>query len=230
MDFFTAVLFGIGTALPLVLGAIVGTFWTVPRKLTAGLLAFASGSLIIALAFELFEPAVREVGIALTTVSLLAGTVVFVAAKYAVEFGSDDSGLALLAAVISDGIPENLTLGVALIGSQPAGSLAILAGIAANNFPESIGGANGMRDSGKSKLLTIGVWVASSAVLVAAVVVGYTLFSDVGQTVLALVRAFGAGSVLAAVADEIMPDAYESGGPIVAFATAAGFVFTFTLM
>src|SRR5215203_3651573 len=35
------------------------------------------------------------------------------------------------------------------------------------------------------------------------------------------------GAVLASLADTLMPDAYREGGPLVAFATAAGFLLSF---
>jgi len=47
--------------------------------------------------------------------------------------------------------------------------------------------------------------------------------------VLAFARAFASGAALASVADTVMLDAYRQGGPLVAFATAAGFLLTFLI-
>lgn len=46
--------FGIVTSLALVLGAVLGVRLRLPQRLIAVVLAFAAGSLITALAFELF--------------------------------------------------------------------------------------------------------------------------------------------------------------------------------
>ena len=46
---------------------------------------------------------------------------------------------------------------------------------------------------------------------------------------LSLPLAFAAGAVLAALADTLMPEAYERGGPTVALSTAAGFVLAYVL-
>lgn len=230
MGLLTPLLYGLGTGLPLIVGAAIGTFWKPPRRLVAAVLAFASGSLITGLAFELFEPAFHTAGLALTTASLFAGTGVYVGVKSLVELQDGASGLPLLAAVVLDGLAENVTLGVVLVGASAGGPLAILAGIAANNLPEAVGGAVSMTENGWSAAWTLGLWTATAAGLVLAVVVGYAVFSDVGPIVLALVRATGGGAVLASVAVEIIPDAYEGGGPVVAFATAAGFVVTFMLL
>jgi zinc transporter, ZIP family len=46
---------------------------------------------------------------------------------------------------------------------------------------------------------------------------------------LSLPLAFAASAVLAALADTLMPEAYEHGGPTVALSTAAGFVLAYVL-
>lgn len=221
-------LYGISTGLPLVVGAGIGIFLNPPQSIVAAFLAFASGSLITGLAFELFEPAFQTAGLVLTATSLFAGTGLYVVVKSRIRAG-DDSGVPLLAAVIFDGLAENITLGVALVGGSVGGPLAILVGIAANNLPEAVGGAKSMTESGRSAAWTLSVWTATATGLAVTVVVGYVLFSSVSATVLAIVRATGGGAVLASLAIEIMPDAYEGGGPVVAFATAAGFLVTFVL-
>ena len=222
-------LYGIGTGLPLIIGAGIGIFLSPPQTIVAALLAFASGSLITGLAFELFEPAFQTAGLVLTAASLFVGTGLYVVVKYRVNSGADTNGFPLLAAVVFDGLAENITLGVALLGGEVGGPLAILVGIAANNLPEAVGGAKSMTESGQSAVWTLSVWTVTATGLAVTVVVGYVLFSGVSATVLALVRATGGGAVLASLAIEIMPDAYEGGGPAVAFATAAGFIVTFML-
>ena len=46
---------------------------------------------------------------------------------------------------------------------------------------------------------------------------------------LSLSLAFAAGAVLTTLADTLMPEAYEQGGPTVALSTAAGFLLSFVL-
>ena len=58
----TAVLFGIAASSALVVGSAVGARWELPTKVTGVLLAFASGALISALAFELFAEAFHLAG------------------------------------------------------------------------------------------------------------------------------------------------------------------------
>ena len=58
----TALLFGLVASSALVIGAVVGASWRLPRFLLAAALAFASGSLITVLAFDLFEEAFNTGG------------------------------------------------------------------------------------------------------------------------------------------------------------------------
>jgi zinc transporter ZupT len=44
-----------------------------------------------------------------------------------------------------------------------------------------------------------------------------------------MLAGFAAGAVLASLADSVMPEAHAEGGPLVAFATSAGFLVAFAL-
>lgn len=138
------------------------------------------------------------------------------------------AGLALLAAVTLDGVPENLALGVSL-GGAGSGGLALLAAIFVSNLPEALVGASSMRARGQSAASILLLWGACAAVLVLAVVVGAGPFANSDPETISLPLAFAAGAVIASLADTLMPEAYEHGGPAVALSTAAGFVLSFTL-
>ncbi|MFH5823073.1 ZIP family metal transporter [Georgenia sp. AZ-5] len=137
------------------------------------------------------------------------------------------AGLALLAAVTLDGVPENVALGVSL--GEGTGGLALLAAIFVSNFPEALVGSASMREQGRSPAAIIGLWVVCGLLLVAAVVVGAGPLSGSDPQTISLPLAFAAGAVLASLADTLMPEAYEHGGPAVAISTAAGFVLSYLL-
>ena len=67
----TALLVGLAASSALVIGAVAGAFWRPPRCLVATALAFASGALITAPAFELFEEAFRVGGAWVAGIGLL---------------------------------------------------------------------------------------------------------------------------------------------------------------
>jgi zinc transporter, ZIP family len=230
----TALLFGLAASSALVMGGVAGTYWSPPRRLVAAALAFASGALITALAFDLFQESFKKGGAWLSGSGLLAGAVAFVVADTLLErrmagAGSGVSGFAILAAVTLDGIPENMALGVSLLETSGAGALTLLVAIFASNLPEALGGAVGMRRQGRSKGFTIGVWFATAILLAAAVVVGNAALAGADEETLSALLSFAGGAVLASLADTLMPDAYREGGPLVAFATAAGFLLSFLI-
>ncbi len=225
-----ALFFGLTASAALVVGGVAGAFWRPPRWLVAVALAFASGALITALAFDLFEESFGSGGLWLSGFGLLAGAAAFVVADELLDRhieGGGVSGFAILAAVTLDGIPENLALGVTLL--EGTGSIALLIAIFASNLPEALGGAVGMRDQGRSGGFVILVWSGTALLLAASVVVGSAALSGADERFLSVLLAFAGGAVLASLADTLMPDAYREGGALVAFATAAGFFLSFMI-
>jgi ZIP family zinc transporter len=124
-------------------------------------------------------------------------------------------------------VPENLALGVSL--GEGTGGLALLAAIFVSNLPESLVGSASMRAQGRSQLFILGTWTLCAAVLTLSVLVGAGPLSSATPETLSLPLAFAAGAVLASLADTLMPEAYEQGGPAVAMSTTAGFVLSFYL-
>ncbi len=254
-----AVLFGLVASSALVLGAFAGGRVELPKKVLAAMLAFASGALITALAFELFEDSYEQGGLWRAALGLVVGATVFTfishlldraaeaddvpdaddgSEKLDPDAAADDrapstasvsggAGLALLAAVTLDGVPENVALGVSL--GEGTGGLALLAAIFVSNFPEALVGSASMRTQGRSQAFILGTWTVCAVLLVAAVLVGAGPLSSAHPETLSLPLAFAAGAVLASLADTLMPEAYEQGGPTVALSTTAGFVLSFYL-
>jgi ZIP family zinc transporter len=252
-----AFIFGVIASSALVIGALVGARFQLPKALLAGMLAFAAGALMTALAFELFEDSYEQGGIWRAAIGLLVGAVVFTVlsawldraarGNYEEQEGSEKldpdaaaadkapstasisgaAGLALLAAVALDGIPENIALGVSL--GSGTGGLALLAAIFVSNFPEALVGSASMRAQGRSQRFILGTWIGCAVLLTLAVVVGAGPLSTASDETISLPLAFAAGAVLASLADTLMPEAYEKGGPLVAISTTAGFVLSFVL-
>jgi zinc transporter, ZIP family len=229
----SALSFGLVASSALVIGAVAGAYWTPPRPLLASALAFASGALITALAFEIFQESFKRGGAWLSSIGLLLGAAAFVVADEAldryIEGAGGVSAFALLAAVTLDGIPENIALGASLFETSGGGTLTLLVAIFLSNLPESLGGAVGMRQQGRSRRFAIGVWSVTAIILAVAVVLGNVAISSAREGSLAVLLSFAGGAVLASLADTLMPDAYREGGKWVAFATAAGFLLSFLI-
>lgn len=227
------IVFATVASVALPLGALWGARFSPPRAVLAVLLGFASGALISAVAFELFDVAFEHGGAWSSGISFLAGATVFVLVDSRLDRWAKGRhrrgagvGFALLAGVTLDGIPENLAMGVTLI---EGGGAALLVAIFVSNFPEAVVGARKMREAGLSARATIGVWLVTAFVLAAAVVLGYTLLEGVSRETLAIPLGFAAGAVLASLADTVMPEAFAEGGIKVAYATALGFLLSYLI-
>jgi ZIP family zinc transporter len=129
--------------------------------------------------------------------------------------------------VTLDGVPENVALGISL--NAGSGGLALLAAIFVSNFPEALVGSASMRAQGRSQTFVLGTWLGCAALLTIAVMIGAGPLANTSPETISLPLAFAAGAVLASLADTLMPEAYEKGGPLVALSTTAGFVLSFVL-
>ena len=143
-----AIVFGLVSSSALVIGGAIGAYWRAPERLTGVLLAFASGLMIAALSFDLFREAFDLGGAARAGIGLVVGALTFVVVNTALdsyvanseeeqsdkveEAAKGGIGFSLLAAVVLDGAPENLALGVSLIEEA---CVTLLIAIFAANIP-----------------------------------------------------------------------------------------------
>lgn len=225
----TALLYGLGTAAPLVVGAAIGLRWRLPRAVLAALMAFGAGTMIAAASEELFGPAFAELPPWHAGLALLAGAGLYVFASHALDLRAAGGtvGLGLLLGAVLDGIPENAALGVTL---ADGGGVVLLIAIAAGNMPEAIGSAATLREDphlGARRGLLL--WTVTAAVLVLTTVLAHAASGPVGSTSIASTQAFAGGATIAVLADTLMPEAYRDGGWWVGLATACGFFCAYML-
>ncbi|WP_194816249.1 ZIP family metal transporter [Nocardia sp. XZ_19_385] len=224
-----ALLYGLGTAVPLLIGAAIGLRWTLPKQVLASLMAFGAGTMIAAASSELFEPAFHQAGVWIAAAALFAGAGIYVVANHFIEakLGAAAIGWALMLGTILDGVPENTALGVSLTSG---GGLVLLVAVAVGNVPEAISGATLMRDKHNfSPGRAFWLWAATGLMLVLVTLLGYTLSDNLSPTHISTVQAFAGGATIAVLADSLMPEAYREGGWWVGMATAAGFLVAFVL-
>src|SRR5690348_9925267 len=73
---------GLVSGSALLLGAAIAYFRSVPKKLIALIMAFGSGVLISALAFELMNEAFKRGGFDSTAIGFVAGSLIYSGANY----------------------------------------------------------------------------------------------------------------------------------------------------
>ncbi|MBX7491880.1 zinc transporter [Qipengyuania sp. 1NDW9] len=214
----------------LVVGAAWGIYGKLPERLEGFLVALAGGALLLSVTSELIEPSIEKSTIFHAMLGVAAGALVFAICDYLIdEKWGDDSGGGLLAAITLDGIPENLALGVALIGSGSLEVAALAGSILLSNLPEAAGGARAMADKGRSKGKIMMLWILTAALLSVAAIAGNMLLNGVGEGTLAIIRCFAAGAVIASLATEVFPKAYQEDRHLAGVATALGAILAFSL-
>ena len=135
----------------LVLGAAIAWFARVPPRVVASVMAFGSGVLISAVAFDLVEEAAASGGLTATASGFLAGALLFVLANLALarrgarhrkrsagqqpsEAEQSGSGAAIAVGALLDGVPESVVLGLSLLGGG-AVSTPVLAAVFSRTCP-----------------------------------------------------------------------------------------------
>lgn len=214
----------------LLIGAGWGLYGRLPKRLEGFLVALAGGALIVSVMSELIQPAQQQLSLLMVVLSVGAGALVFTGLDYLVDEKMESSkGSGLLLAITLDGIPENLALGVALIGAGPMEVAALAGSILLSNLPEAAGGAKQMTNGGHSRKAALALWAATALLLSAAAIAGNLLLKDASPSSLALIRCFAAGAVVASLATEVFPEAYREDRNETGIAVALGLLMALAL-
>ena len=145
-------LWGLLAGSALLIGALAGYFLALPQRLVAAVMAFGSGVLISALAFELMDQAYDQGGFAATAEGFFSGAFVFTAANWLLaRLGArnrkrsgeqhpspeEGGGAAIAVGALIDGIPESIVMGVSLIAGERI-SMVVVAAVFLSNIPEGL--------------------------------------------------------------------------------------------
>ena len=214
----------------LLVGAAWGLYGRLSKGLEGFLVAMAGGALIVSVMTELIEPATETAPLWAAMTGVAAGAVVFTLVDrwVAKRFGAESGG-GLLVAITLDGVPENLALGVALIGTGALEVAALAGSIFLSNLPEAAGGARDMAESGTGRGAAFGLWLAVTLLLSAAALIGNYALSGASETTLAVIRCFAAGAVTASLATEVFPKGFREDHHLAGIAVTVGLVFAVLL-
>jgi ZIP family zinc transporter len=216
-------------AFPLIVGAWVAVHRRPSPAVTGQVLGIGAGALIAAVAYTLVPKG--HVESARDFLALGAGAVTFfgvdaIVARRAASEPSTGSGSnasrSIVIGALLDGIPESLVLGMGL-AVRGTVSASFMAAVFLSNLPESLGATTAMQEEGQPPGKAYWTWWGIVAVSAACGAIGYGLVDIFPNADGHYVEAFAAGSVLAMLADSMMPEAFERGGRLTGLCTALGF-------
>jgi zinc transporter, ZIP family len=238
-------LWGALAASSLLIGALLAMQMHISVRVIGMIMAFGAGVLISAVAFDLVEDSydLADHG-AWVAIGLVAGCATFAIGNLLISKiggsnrkdptgpgdadGGGDGALGIVLGSVLDGIPESMVIGLTLVGGQSLG-ISYLAAVFLSNLPEGISSTQGLLTAGWSKVRLVEMWLLIVVVSALASLAGYAFLDTASPDVVALVQSFAGGAILTMLADTMMPEGYEHGGPIVGVMTTLGFIAAYSL-
>ena len=232
---------GAFAASSLLIGGLLAITIDLKDRALGLVMAFGSGVLISAVAYELVQEAFEKAaGGGSIAAGFFAGALTFYVGDVLIDrmggkgrksmAGTQASGsaLAIVLGIVLDGIPESIVIGVTLLDGNGVG-LAVLAAVFLSNLPEAAAATTGLRTSGWTTARVLGLWAFVVLISGLSSLAGYGLFDGASPEALAFILAYAGGAILTMLADTLMPEAFEKGGAQAGLLTSVGFALAFAL-
>jgi zinc transporter, ZIP family len=219
----------------LLVGALLALRLRLSERVLGLVMAFGSGVLISAVAYELFLEATESAdNREWATVGLFGGSLTFFVGDELIDrMGGDGrksmmgrqaggAALAIVLGIVLDGIPESFVVGIDLLSGEGI-SIAFVTAVFISNLPESAAATSGLSKAGWRTSKIYLLWVGVTLVAGLAAAIGNGAFGGASPDAIAFVLAFAAGAILTMLADTLLPEAFEKGGRVTGLLVTLGF-------
>jgi ZIP family zinc transporter len=122
---------------------------------------------------------------------------------------------------VLDAVPEALILGLTLRAGGP--DLALIVGLGLANVSEALAGTAGMRLASRSTAYILALWGGTALGTAAATAFAFHFVGDLGPQATAVLKAYGAGALIAMTSETMIPEAFHNGPRYSGVLAAAGF-------
>ena len=229
---------GLAAASGALVGMILGLVTRLPHRAIAGIMSLGAGLLLSAASADVASGALVLLGAAATAGAVVAGAATFSIANAALVAARDrkrcgdckaqpseaeapGSGTAIALGTVLDAVPEALVLGVTLQAGRA--DLVLVMALALSNLPEALSGTAGMLRSARSSTYVLALWSGIALGTAATTALSFTFLSDLDPHALAILKAYGAGALIAMAVETMIPEAFHNGPRFSGFLAAAGF-------
>ena len=232
---------GLAASSGVLAGTLLGLIARLPHRAIAIIMSFGAGVLlsVASISTKIASEAVIITGAVSTAGGIIAGAAMFSIANATLptakdrkrcgeckpqlsEAESPGSGKSIALGTALDAIPEALVLGVTLRVSGP--DLAVVVGaLALSNVSEALSATTGMRIASRSSTYVLTLWSGIALGTAVMTTLTFYLLSDLGPELTAILKALGAGAIIAMAAETMAPEAFHNGPRYSGLLAASGF-------
>jgi ZIP family zinc transporter len=229
---------GAAAASGVLVGATLGLITNLGHRAIAAIMSLGAGVLLSIASVEVASEALMLAGAPSSVGAIVAGAATFSIANAALVTAQDrkrcgeckpqpseadtpGSGTSIALGTALDAVPEALILGVTLRAGGP--DLALVVALALSNLPEALSGAAGMRLASRSSTYVLSLWGGIALGTAAATALAFYFLSGFGPDATAILKAYGAGALIAMAAETMIPEAFHNGPRYSGVLAAAGF-------
>ena len=229
---------GVAAGSGALVGAILGLTTHLRHRAIAAFMSLGAGVLLSAASFKVASEALARAGPAFTIGGIIAGAATFSIANAALVRAKDrkrcgecrpqpseteapGSGISIALGTALDAVPEALVLGVTLRAGGP--DLALVVALSLANVPEALSGTAGMRLASRSSTYVLSLWSGTTLGTATATAVAFYFLGDLGPHATAILKAYGAGALIAMTTETMIPEAFHDGPRYSGVLAAAGF-------
>ena len=229
---------GLAAASGVLVGGILGLKTNFSHRAIAAMMSLGAGLLLSAASFKIGSEALLLAGAASTAGGILAGAAMFSVLNAALVSAKDrkrcgeckaqpseadapGSGASIALGTVLDAVPEALVLGVTLRAGGP--DVGLVVALALSNVPEALSGTAGMRRASRSSTYVLSLWIGITLGTAVTTALAFHFLSDFGPHATAILKAYGAGALIALAAEIMIPEAFHNGPRYSGVLAGAGF-------
>jgi zinc transporter, ZIP family len=232
VSIWSAVFWGAFASAALYIGEALAGPMRDAHRATGLIMAFGSGTLLSAVAYELVPETSLKQGVGVAAWFIAGALVYYVgdrlvdgrggAERQRIGGGEAGSGAAMFLGAPLDGVPESFILGIGLsLGGSV--SVAFVTAVFVSNIPQGVAGTASLQAAGTPNRRIFVMWTLLTIACAATAAIGFAVGDSAPHAGLDA-QAFAGGAVLTMLTDSMVPEAFSYGGRLVGLATVLGYL------